>query len=337
MISIPSDFKTQIFRKAASMLLMMMMVLMITACEHREFLMETPPPGVAVTVEFDWSNDPQANPSEMTVYFFRQNSKSGHPIAFDLTGKNGGSVTLTPGIYSAICHNNDSDRHGFTGYDSFDTFGIRLNDNINGSGMHSGASFHSAGDERLAHYPDQMWVGALATVEIEAQDNSKNYAPRIVRFEMLPVVSHYIFYINNPLNFNNSISVSATISGLASTIHPGRGTTGDETVTHLFEMSPTPEGNLFGEILTFGHCGGNSLQSRADEDSGPHILTIHATMSDGQRWNSAHDVTDQIHRSETKDCVIRLDSFSFPHNTGDGAGFSPTVDGWDGSQEPVGM
>lgn len=314
--------------------LYILLVCIVAGCNHREFRTESPSQRAAVEVEFDWSLDPDASPAEMTVYFFRAGANYSRPIAYDLKGKNGGTVTLSPGVYAAICHNNDSDRHGFVGLNSFEEFGIHLNDNINTGGMQSGSSYLKTGDERIAHSPDYMWVGSIAVVEIKSPDATSGGKPQVVRFEMQPVVAHYTFHICNPENFNNSISVSATISGMAGTLHPGRGMTGEETVTHLFEMSPTPDGNLFGEILTFGHCGGNSLRSRADN---AHILTIHATMADGKRWNSVHDVTDQIHNSPTTDCVIRLDSLSFPTSTGNEGGFSPTVGDWTGTQEPVGM
>lgn len=318
-------------------LLFVLLMCLTTGCTHRDFLTEQNSRRVSVRVEFDWSLDPGANPSEMTVYFFRMGSESSRPIAYDLSGRDGGSITLYPGTYAAICHNNDSDRHGFVGYNSFDDFGIHLNDNHNSGSFQSGSSYLKAGDERIAHTPDYMWVGSIAIVEIKVPDAGEAEPQQVVRFEMLPVVAHYTFYINNPVNFNKSISVAATLSGMAGTLHPGRGMTGDETVTHLFDMTSTPEGNLFGEILTFGHCGGKPVRSRdGGDDSGAHILTIHAMMSNGERWSSVHDVTDQIHGSGTQDCVIRLDSLAFPESTGEG-GFTPTVGGWNGTQEPVGL
>lgn len=318
----------------SSAVLLIILLFIATGCEHREFQVESPSKRVSVVVEFDWSLAPDANPSEMTVYFFRMGSTS-RPIAYDLKGKEGGTITLTSNVYAAICHNNDSDRHGFVGYNSFDEFGIHLNDNVNTGNMFGTSSLIKAADERIAHTPDYMWVAAIASVEIKSANELSGDAPQVVRFVMQPVVSHYTFHINNPVNFNKSLSVSATISGMASTLHPGLGMTGDETVTHLFEMSPTPDGNLFGEILTFGHCGSGSFGSRDDDSSTPHILTIYATMNDGKRWNSVHDVTNQIHGSENQDCVIRLDSVAFPKPAG--SGLQPTVGGWTGSQEPVGM
>lgn len=332
-------------RKASQTLLALVAVwiqLLITSCEHREFLYEPLSRRVPVEVEFDWSDAPFASPEGMTVYFFRDGATS--PIAYDFKGRDGGSITLAPGIYSAICHNNDSDRHGFVGSSSYDDFGIRLNDNRNAGDLNGNSHIQPRdSNERIAHSPDSMWVATIPMFEIKESDilatasaKAKGDAQAIVlRFAMQKVVNHYTFIIHNPINFTNSIYVSATISGMAGTHHPGRGMNGDETVTHLFSMTPSADGGLIGEILTFGHCGGGS---RADEGEPPHRFTVNAILANGSRWSSTHDVTDQIHNSPTPDCVVRIDSVAFPEQPGgEGGGFSTSVEGWTGTRETIVM
>ncbi len=320
---------------------MSILALCVTAgCEHREFLYDVPSKRVPVTVEFDWKADPGANPEGMTVYFFRVGSKQTSGIAYDFKGREGGSLSLMPGVYSAICHNNDSDRHGFVGEASYDEFGLRLNDNRNAGDLHGNAnSYLRNADERIAHSPDSMWVATIDMFAIDARDplDPGRAEPIVLHFAMQPVVNHYTFHLRNPINFNKSLSVTATISGMAASVHPGRNSTGDETVTHLINMSPTADGNLRGDILAFGHCKGRPLDSRAgDEADVPHILIVYATMADGTRWSSVHDVTEQIHNSPTPDCVVLVDSVAFPQHGG-GGGVSPSVGGWTGSSEPIGM
>lgn len=312
-----------------------------TGCQHREFLYEEPSKRVPVVVEFDWSGDPDANPKGMTVYLFRIGSKQSSSIAYDFKGREGGTLSLMPGVYKAICHNNDSDRHGFVGEDSFDEFGLRLNDHRDGGDLHSNSnSILRDAEERIAHSPDSIWVATIDMFVIDSRNplDQGRAEPMVMHFDMQPVVNHYTFHITNPINFNKSISVSATVSGMASSIHPGRGTTGDETVTHLFNMSPTADGNLRGEILTFGHCKSRPLGARSDNDGDdvPHTLVVYATMANGERWSSVHDITNQIHNSPTPDCVVLLDSVAFPKPTSSG-GVSPSVGGWTGSKEPIGM
>lgn len=326
--------------RIAAIIMSILVLCVTTGCEHREFLYDVPSKRVPVIVEFDWSADPGANPEGMTVYFFRVGSKQNTGFAYDFKGREGGTLSLMPGVYSAICHNNDSDRHGFVGEDSYDEFGLRLNDHRDAGDLHSNSnSYLRNADERIAHSPDSMWIATIEMFAIDSRDplDPGRAEPLVLHFDMQPVVNHYTFHIKNPINFNKSISVSATISGMASSIHPGRGSTGDETVTHLFNMSPTADGNLRGDLLTFGHCKNKPFGARAEEDDDvPHVLVVYATMADGKRWSSVHDVTNQIHNSPTPDCVVLLDSIAFPKSTS-GGGVSPSVGGWTGTSEPVGM
>ncbi|MDE7153721.1 MAG: DUF5119 domain-containing protein [Muribaculaceae bacterium] len=316
------------------------LVLLTAACNHREFDYQLPSARVPVVVEFNWELDQDAAPEGMTVYFYR--SGSSRAIAYDFNGRDGGSLTLLPGTYSAICHNNDSDVHGFVGYHSFDEFGLRLNDHRTAGNAQSFPAQRADGvDERIAYTPDLMWVSSIPVFVIEPSDNPdvKSRTPVVLRFDMQPVVHHYTVHITNPINFNKSVEVHATISGMASTVHPGKAVTGDETVTHHFTMQPTSDGNLRADFLTFGHCGGNPLSSRgSDDEKELHILSVYATMPDGKEWTSVHDVTTQLHSSVSLDCVVRLDSVSFPQHTGSGGGWAPSVDDWGGGhREPIGM
>ncbi len=317
-------------------LLMTVAAMFLTSCDHRDILTERPAKRLQVTVEFDWSGDPGASPKGMTVYFFREGGSS--PVAYEFRGRDGGTVTLAPGVYSAICHNSDSDRHGFVGQEIYEEFGLRLNDHRDSGNLHS-AMLPRVSGERLAHSPDSIWIAAVPLFEVKGPAPSSPLPdkPLTVRFNMESVVNHYTFIIHNPINFTSSMSVTATISGMAATVHPGRGVKGDETVTHLFSMAPTADGGLQGDLLTFGHCGGGPATTRAEGES-QHILVVNATLRDGQQWSSTHDVTDRIHNSEVADCVVRLDSVAFPTSVGGGEGFSPNVAGWDiGKQEPIGM
>ncbi len=133
------------------------------------------------------------------------------------------------------------------------------------------------------------------------------------------------------------MAITASISGMASTVHPGRDATGDETVTHLFAMDATSNGNLIGRLLTFGHCASKPLSRSDNDDEVPHHLTVFADMGDGKSWYSAHDVTEQIHGSSRDNIVVVLDSVSFPQHGAGGTGFQPTVNGWSGNHETVGM
>lgn len=308
--------------------------LLAGGCNHRDLSVE--PSGrvrVPVVVEFDWTADTEATPASMSVYFFKEGSSSS--LCFDFTGHHGGKISIEPGVYSVICFNSDSGAHDIVSIDSYEDFGLRLFSSRRFNGM-SLLPALIAGDEeeRVANAPDEMWAASIHRIEIKAVADGES---QIVMLAPEPVVHHYQFIIHNPQNFTNSVSVMATVSGMTSTIHPGRRMTGDETVTHIFGMSPRADGSLHGELLTFGHCTAKPLGSRqTDADEGRHNLVIYATLADGQTWYSTHDVTDQIHASQTPDCVVELDSIVLPRPTG-GGGFTPTVDEWHTVTIPIGM
>lgn len=321
--------------------LLLVCILLLSSCNHHDLTYSSTQRVVLVNVNFDWSNDPTAAPAEMTVYFFRDGAaRNSLPIAYDFKGRDGGVIILPVGTYSAICHNADSDRHGFVGQTSFDEFGLRLGDLKNLGDFPSHPSSLPRADgaetERMANSPDSIWVAAIPHLEIAAPLESAQ--DQMVSFIMQPVVHHYTFIIHNPVNFNSATSIMASVSGMSAIVHPGRGMTGEETVTHAFDMVPTADGGLIGHLLTFGHCGSNPVVSRqmTTPDSGLHSLVVYATLADGRNWYSTYDVTDQIHSSSVPDCVVELDSINLPPSSS-GGGFQPTVGGWQGSGEIIGM
>lgn len=310
-----------------------------TGCKHRDLCFDHNHNRVGISVEFDWQDEPDAAPAEMMVYFYRLNAKTGTPIVYEFRGHDGGRITLPAGTYAALCFNSDATSHSPTGHDAHENFGLRLNDFKN-NGFDILPSLlpraQDAENERIANAPDPLWVASLPMVIIDVAEPGAE--EQVVTFRMKSVIYNYTFILRNPINFTSSMTITASISGMASTVHPGRDLTGEETVTHLFGMRATSDGNLIGQLLTFGHCASKPLGRSRDDDEVPHHLTVYAVMADGQNWYSSHDVTAQIHGSSRDDIVVVLDSVAFPEHGGAGAGFQPTVSGWiNGSKETVGM
>lgn len=320
--------------KPRSLFAMVAALLLLTACEHQELYVEPVRKNVKVRIEFDWSQDPDADPKVMTVYFYRTGAKTRAATRiFDFKGSQGGVVTLPMGEYAALCHNSEGVNHSYIGTDEHQEFGLRLNDMRS---IPDGIPVPGAGEERLAYSPEPMWVASLPTVVIEDPDLR---GEQVLRFEMMSVVNEYTFIIHNPVNLTSSHKIVASVSGMAATVHPGQGTTGDETVCHAFSMATAADGSLIGKTLTFGHCSRKPLSSRDDNDEAPHYLNVYATLPDGKQWKYTHDVTAHIHNSPVADCVVELDSIELPpyDPVGGSGGFTPSVGGWQGTQEPLGM
>lgn len=322
-------------------ILLLLAIATLVGCHHHDFDNSPVRRSVTIDILFDWSDDPSASPKEMTVYFFREGApSSASPYIFDLKGCEGGRVTLPAGTYSAICHNGDNDTHGYVGRNSYRDFGLRLSDLDQLDGLSLSPSTlprtEGAEEERKAFTPGYIWISALPAVEISESDT-----PGAVTFRMIPAVCKYKFIIHNPVNIESTRSIMATVSGMAGTLHPGRGLTGDESVTHLFNMTSGESGELTGEMLTFGHCTGRPVVSRrSGEDEVLHTLVVCATLANGRKWYSSHDVSSQFHAQSDMgitDIVVELDSLPIPQSSS-GGGFRPEVGGWGGgSHESIGM
>ena len=315
--------------------------MILGACDHID--LDYPTGGAApvkVKVAFHWDDDPDASPDGMVVYFFRLDTKGSRatkaaPATFEFKGRDGGGLLLVPGRYAAICHNNDSDRHGYVGYNEYSDFGLRLTNLRDGEGFNfRSAAASGFGEERFATSPDAIWISSLETIEIRETPGGE---VQVVDFDMQSVINTYTFIIHNPINFSNSMSIKAAVSGMAGTIHPGLRLTGEETVTHTFSMAPLAGGGLIGRLLTFGHCARSPIGSRNGSiNVADHHLVVSAVMPDGKSWYSAHNVTEQIHQSKIADVVVELDSVVFPKPVEED-GWLPTIVDWEGKTEFVGM
>ena len=83
---------------------MVLALLATAACEHKELCYEHPHAGF-VRVLFDWSRLPEANPECMYVRFFPE--EGGSPVQYEFTGREGGTVQLSPGNYRVVGDNRD--------------------------------------------------------------------------------------------------------------------------------------------------------------------------------------------------------------------------------------
>ncbi|MDE7159453.1 MAG: DUF5119 domain-containing protein [Muribaculaceae bacterium] len=326
--------------------MLLMLLTMAAGCDHIELEERPASLRVPVKIVFDWEAAPEAAPKEMTVYFYRMSERgmTRNPLryVYELRGSTGGTIMIPSGYYCAVCHNSDTDCHGLTGHDTYEDFGIRLSDLTSASPTHFTRPLKVPGaeDERLAWSADYMWVSAVEGFTVRASADAAA-EPLTLVFEMLPVTHHYTFIVHHPSNLTLSTRLNASVSGMSGTVHPARGVTGEETVTHSFLMEANDRGELEGHLLTFGHCGNRPLSTRADEEpaEGLHILAL----SNDRGWSHTHDVTSHIHDyhsspgiSDPENIVVELDSLTLPPPLLQGGGAAVGVGGWTGTDEILG-
>lgn len=247
--------KAWVGKVRAAMMLVLVMVL-TTGCRQRDLCFDHPHNRVNVAIRFDWRADSDASPDGMVVYLFREGART--PYVYDFDGRDGGVVTIPAGSYSALCHNTGSTNHKAISVNSFEKYGLRLGDlsNMVGTVPSVPSDLPGASGQRITYCPEPLWVSSIPALRVEMPEpGHDNDVVQEIVFDMYPAVSQYTFIIDHPVNLAGQMSVTGIVSGLASTVHPGTLTTGEETVCHAFTMRSGPDSTLIGSMLTFGHCG----------------------------------------------------------------------------------
>lgn len=327
----------------------LMLLIAGAACDHIELEDRPAALRVPVRIEFDWTADPEAAPEEMIVYFYRvgERASTRNPLryVYELRGCSGGTVMLPSGYYCAVCHNTDTECHGLTGHDAYDSFGLRLADyaQVSAAQFTRPVKVPGAEDERLAMAAEYIWVASLEGISVRPLAETGEEAQTLV-FEMCPVTQHYKFVVRHPSNITASTRLSASVSGMASTVHPALGMTGEETVTHSFVLETNDKGELEGHLLTFGHCGSRPIGTRSGEEDEYEEGLHRLVLTNGTGWSCTHDVTRHLHEYESDpgspaeaDIIVELDTLTVPSPPPQGSGFFPQVGGWSGDDETISM
>lgn len=285
----------------------------LISCEHQQELCldhsdnERRP----VEVIFDWSQCPDADPQSMSLYLFP--SDGSHFTRHEFAGRKGGRILVMPGHYSAVAVNSDNNQIRISNDGIYSDFSITLRDAYETQGL-------SRGDNRLSEAPDPLWVTWCDDIVI---DGGK------LKIKMNDALCHYTIEIRRLDNANLVRSITATLTGMTSSLSSGGATYGVETVRLLFPVDNVEESRASGKFLTLGHCG--LTRSRGNPQL--HELGIYFTLGDGSVRLSSVDVTEQVHSQSTERCHILVDSLSVPLTPSGGMDLS--VDDWDIIDIPI--
>lgn len=308
-------------------MLLAVLILTAVACTHKELCYDH---GhyVNLEVRFDWSNAPEAEPETMSFYIFSENGRK--PERYELLGHNGGVIKLNVGRYHAICLNSDTKNIECRDKESLSTFLITTKDDDGYAGLLGAeqlfAELVPQGDgpnraengERIAREPEQVWIGSVHDFEVTQEgENIVTMSPveRVVTIRII---------IRNVQNIRNISSLAATISGLSEGVLGSSGECNGVPVTHPLIFSPMDETTIGATLRSFGDC------RNGDEE---HHITLYMGLVDGSHWKYNANVTEQVHSAEDKALIeIVLDELPVPEVdpgfTGDGGGFSPTIEEW---------
>ncbi len=287
-----------------------------------------------VDVIFDWSQHPDANPATMSLFLFPEDGS--RSIRYEFANRDGGTIQVPPGRYTAIAINSDFEGMMIRGEESLTDFNIWLRDAYEMQGLsmlsvRSGDVPRAPGaeDERMALAAEPLWRARRDGIVVSATQRSD------ASIEMTPVdvLSHYTVEITGVENLQGVMALSASISGMAGAMNLHDVSLHPENVTIPFELLATGEDKVSAAFHTLGHCD----FSRAPEDDWLHHITVYAVLNDGTQWYHSYDVTDQLHATTERECQISLHGLALPASAGSGSGFSVDIEGWQVVEEVIPM
>lgn len=308
-------------------LLPVVMAFLLSSCEHKE-LCYGHTYTAKVNVVFDWKKAPDASPESMDLYLFSE--KGGTPLRYQFAGCKGGTISLPPGTYRAICLNSDTETSLYRGVGEFETFEVYTREASLLATMDGG--FRSTREppraegtetERVMLSPEMVWSdkanydGAF-TLTVNAGHAASETEQTFVLTPGQSVCTYTVTVLNAE-NLQYAKSLSGTLSGMSSGYLPGLGEpSGCEQCIVPFPLNSDGISTLTGEFHTFGEC---SLAT--------HQLVIYAVLADGSGWIYTYDVTKQV---RTAKYPLRVDiivsGLPLPKPITNGNGFHPDVDDW---------
>lgn len=303
----------------------LLLCLTMFSCEHKEMCFDHSHV-VNLKVAFDWTSSPDANPESMSLYLFSEDGTN--PQRYELSGREGGTIRVSQGIYHAICLNSDTRNIDCRDKEHMSSFLITTKD-YDASAITTGLGLENTTlprsreteDQRMVREPEMLYTGNIQDIVVEeGADNHITLLPE-------EAVIKLSISIYNVENLRYVSGMQGTLSGLAEGIIAADGMRNDVCVTMPFSLTKNEEETaLTAQMLTFGDClSGNER----------HYVNLYIVLTDGSKWNYSYDVTDQLHEADESNHIhLVLDELSIPEPGGgggggdEGGGFVPTIDGW---------
>lgn len=274
-----------------------------------------------LTILFDWTDSPEANPEEMRVLFYPFDDVKG--TAKDMPPTGSRYYDIIVGEYRLISHSHDSEVIRYS-HDAFyeDYIAYTADADILSpmrSGYSGSSGLRTADDEPVRHAPDQFWGATMEYFKVGKCDT--------IILKPQPLYCHYTYEFRNVGGSIKHIkNMSAAISGMAHAVNLTTGELTTETSTLPLEAHIGEDGNsVVGSFYTFGH-------HEAVEK--PHRMSLYVEMDDGKKYKyvdgDALDVTSQIHNAPNPRRVhIIVDGLHLPTAIENGNGFNVGLEDWD--------
>ncbi len=293
----------------------------LAACGQRELCYDHSH-RVPVSVEFDWSQAPDADPQTMVVWFFPVDGSQG--LRFELMGDGVSSrgsfdavLRVPEGTYTMVCHNGSTVfnvERGSTIRDyvitTYDVEVLSAMNRAQGAPRPDGTDGQAVRSEASRLYAHTL--GDPLTV---VNDPSASHRVVFTPTEATVVCDVTITGVEN---LRPDIEVSAIMTGVPEAWHAGRHAPTDDAVSVPFALGQCGEDCLKGTVTLFGMV------------DMPHKLRVYTSYN----YYYDFDVTDQISSQHGRPVIdIVLSGMKLP--SAPGSGMSPGVTDWGDTYEEV--
>lgn len=281
---------------------------------------------VSMNMHFDWTECPEANPGQMTVFLYNADDQKAQPMVYVFDNSDGGKMDIPFGHYKMLALNTDTESILTRGTSDINTFELYTRNSTikEGSNLSLGPESHTKTglDERyqIILEPDQVWAGVSGDVVKCSPDDVDGDI--VISLERR--VCHLRIDLTNVPNIKKTETVIGTLSGVVRSVFAADGHTSDTPAAIAFSMNAPSDNNLVADIFYFG---------RTPSDDEIH-MTLLTSLSDGTLWQYDMDVTPLMDSPSTyidshnRHLVID-NEIPIPTPISSGSGFDPEIGGWE--------
>ena len=268
----------------------------------------------------------------------------------------GGTVTLQPGTYTALLHNNDTE------YIVFEGDGAATATATTRTRTRSPYSDNNPA-EVTVNQPDYLFSSYADEFLIEEIDEwVDGEEERIIEVDvpMHPVVFSYIIRFEFESGKEYINEARGALSGMAGTVSLSNRRTLDDVVTVLYDDAEVSDYGVEAVVRSFGLCNfdpvptdeypdghfytpdettAGDTQARSDrpkaDEQMRNILTLELALKSGQVKTFEVDVTDRM-REQPRGGVLLIQGLEVTPEEGEGnqtGGFEVSVDDWGNSED----
>ena len=293
---------------------------------------------IKISVNFDWTYAPDADPDGMTVVFFPEDD-GGHIWRYELAGRKGGRIEIPAGRYRIMAFNNDTKDIIYSGTSHMESYNAFTSESVPVEWPDTVLEVcPGIESDKIYRSPDALYCATAENVSVglcsvsyrplrpdSDETEIKECGQHVIRCFPAPRTCSYTCILRNVANISGMRRGYFVLSGLSPSELIAYDMLSDSEGEYLF-LATRGESDITGKTTAFGRSASPSVRQ---------FLYLIAVMADGRIAAFCHDVSDQVVNSPDKRNVrIVIDGLELPYvkpgGPDDGApDFEVGVDDWE--------